>query len=224
MNRILLGLPALERDRLLRRFERVNLDFGDVLYEAGNRVTHAYFPVTALVSLLTVVDLRRTLEVGMVGREGMAGMPLVLGVTHSAGGALVQGAGEALRMDARSFRIELSRSAALRDRLSRYTFALIAQISQTAACNRFHGAEPRLARWLMMTRDRVDSDEFRLTHVLLAHMLGLRREGVTEAASALRRRGLITYARGKIRIADVRGLKAASCSCYRALERTSKRE
>lgn len=194
----------------------MELVFGEVLYEAGARVTHAYFPITALISLLTVVDGRRTLEVGMVGKEGMAGLPLVLGVAHSTGGALVQGAGEALRMDARSFRIELSRSAALQKNVLRYTFDLIAQISQTAACNRFHAAEPRLARWLLMTRDRVGSDEFRLTHVLLAHMLGVRREGITEAASALRRRGIITYARGKIRIVDARALKAASCSCYRS--------
>jgi len=216
LNRIIRDLPTRDRDRLLRRFERVDLDFGKVLYDAGGCVTHAYFPITALISLLTVVDRRRTLEVGMVGKEGMAGLPLVLGLAHSTGGALVQGAGEALRMDARAFRVELARSAPLQQKLRRYTFDLIAQISQTAACNRFHAAAPRLARWLLMTRDRVGSDEFRLTHVLLAHMLGVRRAGITEAASALRRRGMIGYARGMIRIVDARALKAASCSCYRS--------
>jgi CRP-like cAMP-binding protein len=221
LNRILQDLPDRERERLLRHFDHVALEFGQILYEVGKRVTHAYFPINSLISLLTVVDRRRTLEVGMVGREGMAGLPLVLGMSHSTGGALVQGAGDALRIDAESFRGELARSALLRQSLNRYTFSLIGQISRTAACNRFHSAEPRLARWLLMTRDRVGTDEFRLTHVLLAHMLGLRREGVTEAAGALKRKGLIEYARGMIRIVDLKRLKASSCTCYRALDRLS---
>jgi hypothetical protein len=168
--------------------------------------------------LLTAVDKRRTLEVGMVGNEGMAGMPFILGVGISGVRALVQGGGNALRMDAARFRIEFDRNPPLQQAPYRYTYALMAQISQTAACNRFHETEARLARWLLMTRDRVGSDEFPLTHAFLAHMLGLRREGVTEAASALRRRKLIGYSRGKIQILDTKGLKASSCSCYQVVK------
>jgi CRP-like cAMP-binding protein len=131
--------------------------------------------------------------------------------------ALVQGGGRALRMPAAPFRIEFDRNEPLRQALFRYTYALMAQISQTAACNRFHEAEARLARWLLMTRERVGSDEFRLTHEFLAHMLGLRREGVTEAATALKRRGLIDYRRGRIQILDAKGLKASACSCYQVI-------
>jgi len=173
-----------------------------------------YFPVNCLISLLTAVDKRRTLEVGMVGNEGMAGMPFILGMGVSGVRALVQGGGEALRMSAAAFRVEFERSPALQQALYRYTYALMAQISQTAACNRFHDTEARLARWLLMTSDRVGSQDFALTQEFLAHMLGLRRVGVTEAASALKRRKLIDYTRGKLRILDVAGLRQASCSCY----------
>ena len=145
-------------------------------------------------------------------------MPFILGMGVSGVRALVQGGGEALRMSAGPFRIEFARNRALQEALYRYMYALMTQISQTAACNRFHEAEPRLARWLLMTRDRVMSDEFPLTHEFLAHMLGLRREGVTEAASAFKRRGLIQYQRGKIQILNLRGLKAAACSCYQTVQ------
>jgi len=154
----------------------------------------------------------------MVGNEWMAGMPFILGMGVSGVRALVQGEGEALRMASGPFRLEFDRNRALQDALYRYTYALMAQISQTAACNRFHEAEARLARWLLMTRDRVVSDEFPLTHAFLAHMLGVRREGVTEAASALKRRKLINYHRGKIQILNVKGLKASSCSCYQIVQ------
>jgi len=147
----------------------------------------------------------------------MTGMPFILGMGVSGVRALVQGGGRALRMPAAAFRIEFDRNQPLRQALFRYTYALMAQISQTAACNRFHEAEARLARWLLMTRERVGSDEFRLTHEFLAHMLGLRREGVTEAATALKQRGLIDYRRGKIQILDARGLKASACSCYQVI-------
>jgi CRP-like cAMP-binding protein len=150
----------------------------------------------------------------MVGSEGMAGMPFILGMGVSGVRALVQGRGKALRMASAPFRIEFDRNRPLQQPLLRYTHALMAQISQTAACNRFHDAEARLARWLLMTRERVGSDNFPLTHEFLAHMLGLRREGVTEAASALKRRKLIDYSRGQIQILDVVGRKASSCSCY----------
>jgi CRP-like cAMP-binding protein len=209
-----LGSIAAKDYGSLDRLEPVSLEFGQVLYEPGGKIRHVYFPVGCLVSLLTAVDKRRTLEVGMVGNEGMTGMPFVLGLGVSGVRALVQGGGAALRMGAVPFRVEFDRNAALRRALFRYTYALMSQISQTAACNRFHGAEARLARWLLMTRERVGSDEFQLTQEFLAHMLGLRREGITEAASALRRRGFIAYRRGKIQILNVKKLKSAACSCY----------
>jgi CRP-like cAMP-binding protein len=215
-NRVLAGISSKDYGSL-DQLEPVQLRFGQILYEAGGRIRHVYFPIDCLVSLLTAVDKRRTLEVGMVGNEGMTGMPFILGMGVSGVRALVQGGGRALRMPAAAFRIEFDRNEPLRQALFRYTYALMAQISQTAACNRFHEAEARLARWLLMTRERVGSDEFRLTHEFLAHMLGLRREGVTEAATALKRRGLIDYRRGRIQILDAKGLKASACSCYQVI-------
>jgi CRP-like cAMP-binding protein len=217
-NQVLASIPPKDRRRLLPQLEPTSLKFGQILYEVGARIKHVYFPVNCLISLLTAVDKRRTLEVGMVGNEGMTGMPIVLGIGESGVRALVQGGGTALFMPAAPFRLEFDRNQPLRQALLRYTFALMAQISQTAACNRFHEAEARLARWLLMTRERVKSDEYPLTHEFLAHMLGVRRGGVTEAASALKRRGLIDYHRGKIRILDVKRLKASSCSCYQIVK------
>ena len=217
-NRVLASIPPKEYQRLRAQLEPVTLRFGQVLYQPGKPIRHVYFPVDCLISLLTAVDKRRTLEVGMVGNEGMAGMPFILGIGVSGVRALVQGGGNALRMDAAHFRIEFDRNPPLQQALYRYTYALMAQISQTAACNRFHETEARLARWLLMTRDRVGSDDFPLTHEFLAHMLGLRRVGVTEAASALKRRKLIGYSRGKIQILDTKGLNASSCSCYQAVK------
>ena len=217
-NRVQASIPPKEYRRLQAQLEPIMVDFGQVLYEPGKVIQHVYFPVDCLISLLTTVDKRRSLEVGMVGNEGMAGMPFILGMGVSGVRALVQGSGNALRMASAPFRVEFDRNLSLQDALHRYTYALMAQISQTAACNRFHEAEERLARWLLMTRDRVHSDEFMLTQEFLAHMLGLRREGVTEAASALKQRGLIDYSRGKIRIIDARGLKASSCVCYQIVK------
>jgi CRP-like cAMP-binding protein len=216
-NQVLAAVPAKHYGRL-NELEPVTLRFGQILYEAGGTIRYVYFPIDCLISLLTAVDKRRTLEVGMVGNEGMTGMPFILGMGVSGVRALVQGAGSALRMAAAPFRTEFERNHPLRQALFRYTYALMAQISQTAACNRFHEGEARLARWLLMTRERVGSDEFPLTHEFLAHMLGLRREGVTEAASALKRRGLIDYRRGKIKILDLKGLKASACPCYQIVK------
>lgn len=217
-NEVLACIPGDEYLRLESALELVNLEFEQVLYEPGKPIRYVYFPIDCLISLLTAVDKRRTLEVGMVGSEGMAGMPFILGIGVSGVRAIVQGGGTALRMASGPFRIEFERNQALQDALYRYTYALMAQISQTAACNRFHDTEARLARWLLMTRDRVGSDEFLLTHGFLGHMLGVRRVGVTEAASELRRRGLISYTRGLIHILDVKGLKAASCPCYQIVK------
>ena len=215
LNSLLASLPRKSYLRLLPGLAPVDLAFGEVLYDAGEPIRHVYFPSQSLVSLLTLVEGHLALEVGMVGREGMVGIPLALGVEVSPVRALVQGAGPALRMSAERFRKELPRNPALQRELHRYVHAMMAQISQTAGCNRFHVVEARLARWLLMTRDRVRSGRFRMTHDFLSHMLGVRRVGVTEAASALQRRKLIEYSRGNIRILDDRGLEAACCSCYR---------
>tara|TARA_R110002049_G_scaffold104747_2_gene251301 strand:+ start:1013 stop:1714 length:702 start_codon:yes stop_codon:yes gene_type:complete len=217
-NRVLASIPAKDYKRLQAHLEPVELEFGRVLYQAGKAIDYVYFPIDCLVSLLTTVDKGRSLEVGMVGNEGMAGMPFILGIGVSGVRAIVQGGGSALRMAATPFRTEFNRNTALQEALFRYTYALMAQISQTAACNRFHDSEARLSRWLLMTRDRVGSDQFPLTHAFLAHMLGLRREGVTEAANSLKQRKLIHYSRGKMEILDVRGLKKSSCACYQTVK------
>jgi CRP-like cAMP-binding protein len=217
-NRLLASLPRKSYRELLPGLTAVTLDFGDVLYEPGARIRDVYFPGRSVVSLLTVVDGRSALEVGLVGWEGMVGIPLALGVDISPVRALVQGSGAAMRMSAGSFRKAFDASEPLQRGLYRYTHGLMAQITQTAACNRFHVVEARLARWLLMTRDRVGSGQFRLTQDFLSHMLGVRRVGVTQAASALQRRGLIEYERGDIRIVNDPGLEAAACSCYKLVQ------
>ena len=215
-NRLLAAVSREEYRRLLTRLEPVTLTFGNVLYEPGQKMRHVYFPGDSLVSLLTLVDDHLALEVGMVGCEGMVGIPLALGINVSPFRALVQGGGLAMRMKAAHFRKELHQSLHLQEALFRYTHSLMAQVAQTAACNRFHVVEERLARWLLMTRDRVKSNDFHLTQEFLSHMLGVRRVGVTKAAGHLQERELIEYSRGYISITDRRGLEAASCSCYRA--------
>jgi len=222
-NRVLAKIPRKAYQRLLPGLEPVVLRFGEVLYEAGDKMRYVYFPIDCLISLLTAVDKRRTLEVGMVGNEGMVGTPYILGIDVSAVRALVQGGGTAMRMTSARFRSEFKQNLPLQHALYRYTYALMAQISQTAACNRFHNAEQRLSRWLLMTRDRVDSNKFLLTQEFLGHMLGVRREGVTEAAGALRRRKLIGYHRGTVEILNSKGLEAASCTCYVTVESVSAR-
>jgi CRP-like cAMP-binding protein/PAS domain-containing protein len=214
-NRLLAALPAREYERLLSGLEPVRLTYGDVLYEPGKPMRHVYFPNDCVVSLLTVVDGHRALEVGLVGREGMVGSPLALGITASSVRTLVQGTGTAVRMKSARFLKEFRRSPALQRAVLRFTDALMLQAAQTAACNRFHMVEARLARWLLMTRERAGSGVLRLTHEFLADMLGVRRVSVTSAAGALQRRRLIRYQRGVITIVDQQGLEAAACSCYR---------
>jgi CRP-like cAMP-binding protein len=213
-NRLLAAIPPTEYEALLAGFEVVTLTYGDVLYEPGERIRQVYFPSDCLVSLLTVIDGRRALEVGLVGREGMVGARLALGITASSTRALVQGTGTALRISAARFLREFQRGLALRRAVLLFTDGLMNQVAQTAACNRFHVIEARLARWLLMTRERLPSREFRLTHDFIADMLGVRRVSVTKAAGDLQRSGLIRYQRGTITILDQHGLEAASCSCY----------
>jgi CRP-like cAMP-binding protein len=179
---------------------------------------HVYFPSDCVVCLLTVVEGHRALEVGLVGREGMVGSRLALGITTASVRAMVQGTGTAVRIKSVCFLRELHRSPMLQRALLHFTDALMMQVTRTAACNRFHGVEARLARWLLMTRERVPSREFRLTQEFLADMLGVRRSGVTVAASALQGRKLIRYRRGMITILDQQGLEAAACSCYQHVQ------
>jgi CRP-like cAMP-binding protein len=211
-------LPKGAYKRMQLGCETVQLVYGDLLYEPDGRIDYVYFPNDCLVSLLTAVDEHKALEVGMVGNEGMVGMPMVLGIGVSAVRALVQGGGTALRMTAPRFKAEFKINQALQKALFRYTHLLMAQVSQTAACNRFHPADERLARWLLMTADRLHTDEFHLTQEFLAHMLGVRRVGVTSAAGGLERKTLITYTRGHIRILNRAGLESAACSCYRIVK------
>ena len=213
-NSLLAALPLKEGRHLIDQLEQVVLTYGEVLYEPGKQIKYVYFPNDSLVSLLTLVDRHQALEVGLVGREGMVGIPLSLGSSISPVRALVQGTGTAMRMNAAPFLKELGQSLALHLELHRYTYNLMSQITQTAACNRFHAVEARLARWLLMTHDRLQVNPFRLTQEFLSRMLGVRREGVTEAACTLHKNKLIRYSRGNITILDRKGLEAASCSCY----------
>jgi CRP-like cAMP-binding protein len=217
-NSLLAALPRKEGRRLIDKMEQVALTYGEVLYEPGEQIKYVYFPNDSLVSLLTLVDGHLALEVGLVGREGMVGIPLSLGSSISPVRALVQGTGTALRMDAAPFLKELGQSLALHLELHRYTYTLMSQITQTAACNRFHVVEARLARWLLMTHDRLRVNPFHLTQEFLSQMLGVRRVGVTKAARTLHKNKLIRYSRGNITILDRTGLEAASCSCYEIIK------
>ena len=213
-NRLLAALPAHDFDCLATMLEQVRVDVGDVLSEPGEPIRHIYFPHDSLISLLGVAEGRMTLEVGLVGREGMLGASVALGHELAQVRAVVQRGGCASRMDSTQFRAEFARKPSLQRVLYRYTDTLLAQAIQIAVCSRFHVLEARLARSLLITRDRLQSDKLHLTHEFLAHALGVRRVGVTKAASALQQQGLIIYSRGNIEILDVPKLVTASCKCY----------
>ncbi len=188
--------------------------FGSVLCKQNEPIRHVYFPTGGFISLLTQRGGRPGLEVGLVGAEGAVGIALALGINIAQVRAVVQGAGSALRMEAKQFSAELDRNPALKNALFQHIYVFVSQLATMATCNRFHTVEARLARWLLMTRDRAGSDEFYLTQKFMAYMLGVRRVGVTRAARALKARRLIRYSRGSLRILDVRGLEGMSCSCY----------
>jgi len=215
-NRLLDGLPARDRERFLAGCEPVDLAFGEILAQAGEVLRDVYFPTGSFISLVLKVNANASLEVALVGNEGMLGAPLALGIDTRQVHAVVQGPGPAWRMNAARFLREMVASRALRQAVQRYLFVRVSQLEQTAGCNRFHVVEERLARYLLMTADRSHSDTFHITHEFLAYMLGVRRVGVTRAASALRMRKLIRYARGDITILDRARLVGAACDCYRA--------
>jgi CRP-like cAMP-binding protein len=217
-NRVLAGLPRKDYRKLLAVAEPVQLAFGQILYESQDRIRHVYFPIDCFVSMLTGVDGKRSSEVGLIGSEGMVGLPVALGIAVSPFRAIVQGAGTAMRMKIADFRREFRESAALKRELFLFTHLLMIQIAQTAACNRFHRVSQRMARWILMTSDRINSNEFRITQQFLALMLGVRRVGVSVAASGLRDRKLLAYRRGSFTILDHAGLVAASCECYKIVK------
>lgn len=215
-NFLIQGLSREDRARLLESCERVELTFGDVLCESDQPYQHAYFPVSAFISLVTKLTDHHPLEMALVGNEGMLGASLALGLGDAPMRAVVQGNGSALRVGIGRFRSELKNCPSLLLRLHRYLYVQLRQLAQGAACTRFHQIEPRLARWLLMTHDRSQADSFNLTHEFLAGMLGVRRSGITIAAGALQARGLISYSRGDISILDRSGLEVAACECYAA--------
>jgi CRP-like cAMP-binding protein len=213
-NQLLMGLPQPLRGRLLERLEPVELRLEQVLSKPGERMRHVFFPTHSFISLIVPLDGHAGLEVGLVGDEGMLGISSVLGIAVSPMHALVQGAGAAWRMEAAEFISEIKRSPPLQQLLNRYLYVTLIQLAQSGACTRFHLVEARLARWLLMTRDRAHADEYYITHLFLSHMLGVRRAGITRAAGALRKRNLIHYNRGVLTIIDGAGLEKAACSCY----------
>lgn len=215
-NRLISGLPREDRNHFLEGCEQVELVFADILCDAGEPIKYVHFPIGSVVSLLAKTDDHSSVEVGVVGNEGMLGISLMLGVDFSSLQFMVRGSGPAWRMDALSFRRELQLSSALKFELNRYLYLMTSQLAQSAACTRFHVVEERLARWLLMTQDRVHSDKFHVTHEILAYMLGVRRVGITKAAGELQRKKLISYSRGDITILDHNGLEAVSCGCYQA--------
>jgi CRP-like cAMP-binding protein len=219
-NHLLRALPRKDYQKLLPILEPVKLAFGEILYESQAQIRHVYFPVDCFVSMLTTVDAGRAAEVGLIGSEGMIGVPMALGVAISPFRAVVQGGGTALRLKTADFRRNFGNSPALKREVFLFTHLLMIQIAQTAACNRFHVVTQRMARWMLMTRDRVNSDEFRITQEFLALMLGVRRVGVSAAMCVLRERKLIGYRRSTITILDREGLIAAACVCYKTVRDT----
>lgn len=213
-NHLIAMLPRKDRLRLLSVSKPFELRLTEVLFETGRPARHVYFPTEGFISLVAMHDGKPGLEVGMVGREGMLGEQLALGVVRPSLHALVQGPGLAWRISAAAFRKELADSPALQRVMSRYLYVRMAQLAAASACVRFHLIGPRLARWLLMSQDRAHADSFHMTHEFLAYMLGVRRVGITTAAGALQRDGLIAYRHGFLTVLDRSGLQAAACSCY----------
>lgn len=222
-NRLLAALPAGLARRLQQQMEPVTLALRMILYEPGTLITRVHFPDTAVISLLTLFEDGPSVEAALVGRDGMCGLPIFLGAESDATQALVQVPGSALRMTAQRFRGAVDNEPLLRDVLGRYTQILLAQMAQSAACNRLHPIHERCARWLLQTHDRVDEAEFPLTQEFLATMLGVRRAGVTVAAGMLQQAGFIRYGRGRLAVLDRDGLEGSACECYRPIVNVTNR-
>ena len=213
-NRLIEALPKAYRAHVLSLCDLVELTLSDTLYEAGATTRYVYFPIRGYISLIAVVDQSSALEVGMVGLEGMLGIHLALDVNQSPLRSIVQGPGDAWRMPTARFRSEFAGNATFRRGIGRYVAVLMAQLASSAACARYHLIKPRLSRWLLMSQDRAREDNFHVTQEFLSYMLGVRRVGVTAAATALQHDGLIRYHRGDVTVVDRKGLEATACSCY----------
>ena len=218
VNRLLATLPSKDHEYIIENCESVELRLAEVISEPGQIIHSVYFPIDSFISLVIPPDNNAGLEVGLVGNEGMIGTPLILGIETTLLRTFVQGAGPAWCMASERFHDALKKSSALQATLNRYLYVLMNQLAQMVTCTRYHVVEARLARWLLMTQDRAHADHFHITHEFLAFMLGVRRVGVTKAASALQQRQLIHYSRGNITITDRAGLEAAACGCYGAAE------
>ena len=222
-NELLRALPAEVWKRLKPQLELVPLPLGDVLYESGGKMKHVYFPTTAIVSLLYVMEDGRSAEIAVVGLEGVVGVSLFMGGESTSSRALVQSAGFAYRLTAAILKDEFKRAGPMMHVLLRYTQALITQMAQTAVCNRHHTVDQQLCRWLLLSLDRLAVNELKMTQELIANMLGVRREGVTEAAGKLQEAGLIEYSRGTITVLDRLGLEKRSCECYEVVKKEFER-
>lgn len=222
-NHLLAALPELDRERLLPRLELVPLMLGDVLYESGTRLRHVYFPTNSIVSLLYTMADGSSAEIAVVGNEGMIGVSLFMGGETTPSRAVVQSAGHAYRMPGKLLKEEFARAGVMQHLLLRYTQALLTQMAQTAVCNRHHSLDQQLCRWLLLSLDRLTSNELVMTQELIANMLGVRREGVTEAAGKLQEAGLISYSRGRIKVLDRAGLEERTCECYAVVKNESDR-
>jgi len=213
-NHLLAALPDPEWQRWLPELESVDMPLGQVLYESGTTLTHVYFPTTSIVSLLYVMENGSSAEIAVVGNEGIVGISLFMGGGSTPSRAVVQSAGAGLRLEARVLKDEFNKNGPVLHLLLRYTQALITQMAQTAVCNRHHSLDQQLCRWLLLSLDRLKGDELVMTQELIANMLGVRREGVTEAALKLQGAGLISYTRGRISVLDRTGLEKRTCECY----------
>jgi CRP-like cAMP-binding protein len=216
-NRLLAALPRDEYDRLHPNLVKVSLPLKEILYEANGPIAHVFFPLNGVVSLVIIMEGGFTLEVGTIGNEGMVGTPVFLGSESSPTRAISQVPGAALRMEAKVFQEEMKRAGPLNGLVQRYTQAMINQISQSTVCNHRHSVQKRMCRWLLMSHDRVGTDEFQLTQEFLSQMLGVRRPTVSAVAGSLQKEGLLTYHRGWLTILDRKGLEAASCECYQVV-------
>jgi CRP-like cAMP-binding protein len=217
-NHLLAALPKVEFARLLPHLKPVSLLLGESLSESGATMDHLYFPTTAIISLLYIMENGSTAEIGVAGNEGLVGVALFMGGETTPNRAVVQSAGGAVKIGAKELQREFALGGRFQQLLLRYTQALLTQISQTAVCNRLHSIEQQLCRWLLLSHDRLQSDTLVMTHDLIANMLGVRREGVTHAAQRLQESGLIRYIRGTITILDRKGLEAAACECYQVVK------
>ncbi|HPG60600.1 MAG TPA: Crp/Fnr family transcriptional regulator [Casimicrobium sp.] len=218
-NHLLASLPTAERERWLPALEWVQMPLGQVLYESGSTLRHVYFPTTAIVSLLYVLESGASAEIAVVGNEGIVGISLFMGGGSTPSRGVVQSAGEGFRLSASMIKEEFNRSGPVMHLLLRYTQALITQMAQTAVCNRHHSLDQQLCRWLLLSLDRLQGTELVMTQELIANMLGVRREGVTESALNLQRAGLIRYSRGRINVLDRNGLEARTCECYAVVKK-----